>query len=92
MGIMTSVNTRTGYRKETTDTMWTIRGELRCIACSRYLGDFESHPERHGKGDLHLVTPKAGALPQHAVATEAGLRCSRCGGRVVTEMLERVAA
>lgn len=72
--------------------MWTIRGELRCIACSRYLGDFESHPERHGKGDLHLVQPQAGALPQHAVATEEGLRCSRCGGRVVTETLERIAA
>lgn len=72
--------------------MWMIRGELRCIACSRYLGDFESHPERHGKGDLHLVTPAFGELPQKAVETEDGLRCSRCGGRVLTEAMERVAA
>jgi hypothetical protein len=70
----------------------TIRGELRCLACSRYLGDFESHPERHGKGDLHLVRPFAGELPQHAVETQGGLRCSRCGGRVMTETLERIAA
>ncbi len=70
----------------------TIRGELRCLACSRYLGDFESHPERHGKGDLHLVRPIAGELPQHAVETQGGLRCSRCGGRVMTETLERIAA
>lgn len=72
--------------------VFSLRGELRCLACSRYLGDFESHPEQHGKGDLHLVTPEAGALPQHAVATEAGLRCSRCGGRVMMETLERLAA
>lgn len=69
-----------------------IRGELRCLACARYLGDFESHPERHGKADLHLMTPQAGPLPAHAEATERGLRCSRCGGRVVTEVTERVAA
>lgn len=72
--------------------VYSVRGELRCLACSRYLGDFESHPEQHGKGDLHLVTPQAGALPQHAVETAQGLRCSRCGGRVMTETLERIAA
>ena len=72
--------------------MWILRGELRCLACGRYLGDFESHPGRHGKGDLHLVQPSAGTRPEHAVHTERGLRCSRCGGSVVTETLERVAA
>lgn len=93
MGIIHLSDTRVGYWEESRDpNMWTIRGELRCIACSRYLGDFESHPERHGKGDLHVVEPTVGALPQHAVETEAGLRCSRCGGRVVTEMTERIAA
>ncbi len=70
----------------------TIRGELRCMACARYLGDFESHPERHGKADLHMVPPREGPLPAHAETTGSGLRCSRCGGRVVTEIVERIAA
>jgi hypothetical protein len=70
----------------------TIRGELRCLACARYLGDFESHPERHGKADLHMVPPREGPLPAHAESTAGVLRCSRCGGRVVTEIVERIAA
>lgn len=71
----------------------TLRGELRCFACARYLGEFESHPGRHGRGDLHLVAPREGtALPQYPVETEGGLRCSRCGGRVVMEYIERIAA
>ena len=72
--------------------MTVLRGELYCFACSRYLGEFESHPEAHGRGDLHLLPSKAGALPQHAVTTPQGLRCSRCGGRVVSELVERIAA
>jgi hypothetical protein len=70
----------------------TLRGELRCFACSRYLGDFESHPEAHGKGDLHVIRPEGVETREHAVKTERGLRCSRCGGRVVTEWVERLAA
>lgn len=72
--------------------MWTFRGELHCLACGRYLGDFESHPERHGKDDLHVVEPKFGPLQDHAVKTARGWQCSRCGGRVLTELHERVAA
>jgi hypothetical protein len=72
--------------------MTTLRGELRCFACSRYLGDFESHPDRHGKDDLHLVPPPEGKRAFEAVATEQGLRCSVCGGRVVYAELERFAA
>ncbi len=72
--------------------MTTLRGELRCFACSRYLGDFESHPERHGKGDIHMIEPQGGRRAFEAVATERGLRCSVCGGRVVYEQLERFAA
>jgi len=71
--------------------MTTLRGELKCFSCARYLGDFESHPEAHGRGDLHMLKPAEGQLPQHAVETEAGLRCSRCGGRVVMDYLERAA-
>ena len=70
----------------------TIRGELRCFACSRYLGDFESHPEEHGLGDIHLLRPDFGQLPQTAVPGPRGLLCSRCGGRVVLDYVERVAA
>ena len=70
----------------------TIKGELRCFACSRYLGDFESHPELHGASDVHLLKPEFGQLPQHAVQGEHGLSCSRCGGRVLLDQMERVAA
>ncbi len=72
--------------------MTTIRGELRCFACSRYLGDFESHPDQHGRSDIHVLTPQAGELPQRAVPGDGGLRCSHCGGRVMLEDLERIAA
>ncbi|MEZ4503415.1 MAG: hypothetical protein R3C39_12375 [Dehalococcoidia bacterium] len=71
--------------------MTTLRGELKCFSCSRYLGDFESHPERHGRGDVHVLAPAEGKLAQHAVETDDGLRCSRCGGRVVMDYLERAA-
>ncbi len=70
-----------------------LRGELRCFICSRYLGDFESHPEEHGSADIHLVEPEFGALAARAVAVGDGsLRCSHCGGRVLTEWVDRVAA
>lgn len=72
--------------------MATLRGELKCFTCARYLGDFESHPDEHGRSDIHLLKPKVGELSQHAVATADGLRCSRCGGRAVFEYLERAAA
>ena len=70
----------------------TIKGELRCFACSRYLGDFESHPELHGATDVHILQPEFGQLPQQAVKSPGGLSCSRCGGRVVFEQMERIAA
>ena len=70
----------------------TIRGELRCFACSRYLGDFESHPQEHGSGDIHILRPEFGTLPASAVPGDDGLHCSHCGGRVIVEQLERVAA
>lgn len=67
----------------------TFRGELRCFACARYLGEFESHPDLHGRGDIHVLTPESGELPQHAEMTPDGLRCSRCGGRALVEFLDR---
>lgn len=69
-----------------------LRGELRCFACARYLGDFESHPDRHGSDDIHLILPEGGALAQHAMQTEDGLRCSRCGGRAILDYVDVVAA
>ena len=71
--------------------MTTLRGELRCFACSRYLGDFESHPDRHGKDDLHLVPLVEGKRAFEAIATDKGLRCSVWGGVAYAE-LERFAA
>ena len=71
--------------------MTTLRGELKCFSCARYLGDFESHPDRHGRDAIHLLKPPEGMLAQVAIETKSGLRCSRCGGRVVTEYLERAA-
>ena len=70
----------------------TYRGELRCFSCSRYLGEFESHPSAHGPRDIHLLPPAEGALPYHAVETERGLRCSACNGRAVAEYVDTVAA
>ncbi len=69
----------------------TYRGELRCFSCARYLGEFESHPGEHGAGDVHLIAPEVELL-HHAVATDRGLRCSACGGRVLVEQIDRIAA
>ena len=70
-----------------------LRGELRCFSCARYLGDFESHPEEHGQADMHLLEPEFGALDARPVpAADGSLRCSRCGGRVLTDWVDRVAA
>ena len=68
-----------------------LRGELRCFACSRYLGDFESHPAEHGPNDLHMLK-RDYPLENYAVETASGLRCSRCGGRVVAAYVELAAA
>ena len=69
----------------------TLRGELRCFSCSRYLGEFESHPQAHGPKDVHFIEPPEGPLPYHAVQTERGLRCSACNGRAVAEYVDRAA-
>lgn len=70
----------------------TLRGELRCFSCARYLGDFESHPEEHGRGDIHLIKPEFGELPATPVPSDqGGLRCSICGGRAVAEYVDRAA-
>jgi len=70
----------------------TLRGELHCFSCSRYLGEFESHPQAHGPRDVHFIEPPEGPLPFHAVQTDRGLRCSACNGRAVAEYIDRVAA
>lgn len=65
-----------------------LRGEVHCFACARYLGDFESHPDRHGPADIHLLEPESGTLAQRAVQTDDGLRCSRCGGRAILDYVD----
>lgn len=72
--------------------MVVVRGELHCFACGRFLGDFESHPQEHGRGDIHLVQPDVGPRPVHPVKTARGLACSHCGGRAVAQYLDRSAA
>ena len=70
-----------------------VRVELRCFNCLRYLGEFESHPEEHGKADIHLLEPAFGELAAKLVPADDGsLRCSHCGGRVLTEWVDCVAA
>ena len=69
----------------------TLRGELHCFACARFLGDFESHPDEHGRGDIHLLKPEFGQLAATAVESDKGLRCSICGGRAVAEYVDRAA-
>ena len=70
----------------------TYRGELRCFSCGRYLGEFESHPEAHGRNDLHLITPEGGQVLPQPLQTKGGLRCPACQGRVVASEVDRVAA
>lgn len=62
----------------------TLRSELRCFTCVRFLGDFESHPETHGRGDIHILKPEF-ELPASAVESKRGLSCSVCGGRAMAE-------
>ena len=69
--------------------MTMLRGELRCFACSRYLGDFESRGGSRPR-DLRLCPPDAAPLPHSAVLTERGLRCSHCGGRAIAENVDRL--
>ena len=70
----------------------TYRGELRCFACGRYLGGFESHPALHGRADVHLPGTTRGPPAQHAIQTERSLRCSVCNGRTIAEYIEAPAA
>ncbi|MCK9485594.1 MAG: hypothetical protein M0R73_02670 [Dehalococcoidia bacterium] len=70
----------------------TYRGELRCFSCGRYLGEFESHPEAHGRDDLHLITPEGGQTLPVPLVTKRGLRCPACQGRVVATEVDRIAA
>ena len=70
----------------------TYRGELRCFSCGRYLGEFISHPERHGRDDVHFVTPEAGRAVVQPLRTEQGLRCPACQGRVVASEVDKIAA
>lgn len=73
--------------------MTALRGELRCFTCARYLGEFESHPEEHGRADIHLIEPEFGELAARPVpGPNGGLSCSHCGGRVLTEWVDKVAA
>jgi DNA-directed RNA polymerase subunit N (RpoN/RPB10) len=73
-------------------TALTYRGELRCFSCGRYLGDFESHPEAHGRDDVHLLSPEGGQKVLQPLQTPKGLRCPACQGRVVTSEVDRIAA
>lgn len=70
----------------------TYRGELRCFSCGRYLGEFESHPEAHGRNDIHFRAPEAGQPVLQPVMTERGLRCPACQGRVMATEVDRIAA
>jgi hypothetical protein len=72
--------------------MKTLRGELRCFSCSRYLGDFESHPDAPGADDFHLRGSEVVALSHRPLETDDGLRCSHCDGSVVTEHIDRITA
>lgn len=70
----------------------TYRGELRCFSCGRYLGEFISHPERHGRDDVHFVAPEGGQAVVQPLRTERGLRCPACQGRVVASEVDTIAA
>ncbi len=69
-----------------------VRGEMRCFACARYLGDYESRTTGRAAPTVRMLRPEVGELAQHAVPGDAGWACSRCGGRVIFEQQELVAA
>lgn len=69
-----------------------VRGEMRCFSCARYLGDYESRTKGQEAPTVRILRPKVGDLAQHAIRGDAGWACSRCGGRVIFEQQELLAA
>jgi ribosomal protein S27E len=63
--------------------MATVRGEVNCLNCGRFLGEIEATG-----GRLRMVRAgSGGATPR---VTGGRLRCGRCGGRAIIEAsLER---
>lgn len=58
--------------------MATMRGEVNCLNCGRFLGEIEN-----SGGRLRMVRAgSGGAMPRVA---DGRLRCSRCGGRAMIE-------
>lgn len=64
-----------------------IKGELKCLNCSRFLGEVMGPDEHHLGRDLESRwAPEAPVLR----SGPASFRCGRCGGRAVVEAWERV--
>jgi hypothetical protein len=59
-----------------------LTAELHCLNCARHLADL-----LHGSDDRAVLDHPAGqdTRPILVVSTEGGLRCARCGGRVLAE-------
>ncbi len=56
----------------------TVRGEVTCLSCGRFLGVIETTD-----GRLRIVRPgSGGVLPR---VDRGHLRCGRCGGRAIVE-------
>lgn len=58
--------------------MTTMRGEVVCLNCGRFLGEIES-----ADGRLRMVRAGTGGVLPRVVSGR--LRCGRCGGRAVVE-------
>jgi hypothetical protein len=58
--------------------MATMRGEVNCLNCGRFLGEIEQIG-----GRLRMVRAGSGGVTPRVSAGK--LRCGRCGGRAIIE-------
>jgi len=58
--------------------MATIRGEVSCLNCGRFLGEIEN-----AGGRLRMVRAGSGGVTPRV--SGGRLRCGRCGGRAIIE-------
>ena len=58
--------------------MATVRAEVTCLNCGRFLGEVEN-----SGGRMRLLRPGTGGVTPRVMGGK--LRCGRCGGRALVE-------
>lgn len=69
-------------------TTFVFRGEVTCMACSRFLGEIEGRPGMKAV-EAEVTHPQGKDLVSR---TADGLHCAVCGGRAMVVDLRKVAA